>query len=123
VSTYLAELTFRIWAIELAVSGVNYFVVMKRIYEPRVGELHAHQIGMSTRIVYRFVFAYILLARMATRRAKPSSLGRSSGARSVLAGDIRAASHPRDKRLRTLPGSRWPPSRQRRSTYRRHPCP
>jgi len=111
VSTYLAELTFRIWAIELAVSGVNYFVVMKRIYEPRVGELHAHQIGMSTRIVYRFVFAYILLARMATRRAKPSSLGRS------------AASHPRDKRLRTLPGSRWPPSRQRRSTYRRHPCP
>ena len=73
MSTYLAELTFRIWAIELAVSGVNYFVVMKRIYEPRVGELHAHQIGMSTRIVYRFVFAYILLARMATRRAKPSS--------------------------------------------------
>ena len=88
MSTYLAELTFRIWAIELAVSGVNYFVVMKRIYEPRVGELHAHQIGMSTRIVYRFVFAYILLARMATRRAKPSSLGRSSGARSVLAGEI-----------------------------------
>jgi hypothetical protein len=63
VSTYLAELTFRIFLIELAVSGANYFVLMRRIYEPRVGELRAHQIGMSTRIVYIFVFAYILLER------------------------------------------------------------
>jgi hypothetical protein len=63
VSTYLAELTFRIWVIELAVSGVNYFVLMTRVYEPRVGELRAHQIGMSTRIGYVFVFAYLLLNR------------------------------------------------------------
>jgi hypothetical protein len=63
VSTYLAELTFRIWVIELAVSAVNYFVLMKRVYEPRVGELRAHQVGMSTRIAYIFVFAYILLDR------------------------------------------------------------
>jgi hypothetical protein len=31
VSTYLAELTFRICVIELVVSGVNYVVLMKRI--------------------------------------------------------------------------------------------
>jgi hypothetical protein len=63
VSTYLAELTFRVWFIEILVSGVNYFVFMKRVYEPRVGELRAHQIGMSTRIAYIFAFAYILLDR------------------------------------------------------------
>ena len=116
MSTYLAELTFRIWAIELAVSGVNYFVVMKRIYEPRVGELHAHQIGMSTRIVYIFVFAYILLARsLGYTTSETFVAGRSTGARSVQAGEIRAASHPRDKRLQTPPGSRC---RHRRSDGR-----
>ena len=36
---------------------------MTRVYEPRVGELRAHQIGMSTRIAYIFVFAYLLLDR------------------------------------------------------------
>jgi hypothetical protein len=61
MSTYLAELTFRVWLIELAVSAVNYFFLMNRVYEPRFGELRAHQIGMSTRIVYIFVFAYFLL--------------------------------------------------------------
>jgi len=63
VSTYLAELTFRVWFVEILVSGFNYFVLMRRVYEPRVGELRAHQIGMSTRIVYIFGFAYVLLDR------------------------------------------------------------
>lgn len=61
MQTHLAEITFRIWLLELAVSAVNYFVLMQRVYEPRVGELRAHQIGMSTRIAYIFVFAYLLL--------------------------------------------------------------
>lgn len=61
MSSDLAELTFRVWLIELAVSAVNYFVLMNRVYEPRFGELRAHQIGMSTRIIYIFVFAYFLL--------------------------------------------------------------
>jgi len=34
---------------------------MNLVYEPRWGVLVAHQIGMSTRIVYIFVFAYFLL--------------------------------------------------------------
>ncbi len=54
-------MTFRVWVIELAVTAVNYFVLTKKVYEPRYGKLRAHQIGMSTRIVYIFVFAYFIL--------------------------------------------------------------
>jgi len=46
---------------ETLVSGFNFFVLMRLVYEPRWGELVAHQIGMSTRIVYIFVFAFLLL--------------------------------------------------------------
>ena len=46
---------------ETLVSGFNFFVLMGLIYEPRWGELVAHQIGMSTRIIYIFVFAYFML--------------------------------------------------------------
>lgn len=52
---------FRAWVIELPVSWLNYYVLMRRVYEPRVGELRAHQIGMSTRIAYIVVYAYGLL--------------------------------------------------------------
>lgn len=61
VSTHLLVITFRVWLIELAVSAVNYFVLMNRVYAPRVGALRAHQIGMATRIVYIFPFAYCLV--------------------------------------------------------------
>lgn len=54
-------MTFRVWFIELAVSAVNYFVLVNKVYEPRYGKLRAHQIGSSTRIVYIFVFAYFIL--------------------------------------------------------------
>ncbi|HSP39760.1 MAG TPA: hypothetical protein VLR26_18625 [Frankiaceae bacterium] len=50
------------WAGEVAVAGFNYFVLMKRVYEPRVGELRAHQIGMATRIVCIFGAAAFLVA-------------------------------------------------------------
>jgi hypothetical protein len=55
MSSYLAETTFRVWLIEIVVSGVNHFVLMNRVYEPRVGALRAHRIGMTTRIAYIFV--------------------------------------------------------------------
>jgi hypothetical protein len=51
----------RVWLMETLVSGFNFFVLMSLIYEPRWGELVAHQIGMSTRIGYIFVFAFLLL--------------------------------------------------------------
>lgn len=60
MNTYLLMITFRVWVVELPVSAFNYFVLIKRVYEPRVGELRAHQIGMSTRIVYILAFAYFL---------------------------------------------------------------
>jgi hypothetical protein len=50
----------RVWLTEILVSGVNYYLLMKLIYEPLVGELTAHEIGMTTRIVYIFGFAYLL---------------------------------------------------------------
>jgi hypothetical protein len=61
MNSYLLMITFRVWCCEIAVSGVNYFVLMNRIYVPRVGELRAHRIGMTTRIVYIFPFAYALV--------------------------------------------------------------
>jgi hypothetical protein len=53
-------ITFRVAFFELAVSALNYFVLMKRVYEPRYGELRAHRIGMTTRIAYIFVFAFFI---------------------------------------------------------------
>lgn len=61
MNTHLLMITFRVWLIEIAVSGINYFVLMNRVYAPRVGELRAHRIGMTTRIVYIFPFAYVLV--------------------------------------------------------------
>jgi hypothetical protein len=61
VNSYLLMITFRVWFCEIAVSGFNYFVLMKRVYEPRVGVLRAHRIGMTTRIIYIFPFAYVLV--------------------------------------------------------------
>jgi hypothetical protein len=57
----LLKTAFRAWLMEIVVSGFNFFVLMNRVYEPRWGVLRAHQIGMSTRIVYIFAFAYLLL--------------------------------------------------------------
>ena len=55
---YVLMITFRVAFCEIALSGLNYFVLMQRVYEPRVGVLRAHRIGMSTRIAYIVVFAY-----------------------------------------------------------------
>jgi hypothetical protein len=56
----LSQTLFWIWMLEIAVSGFNYAVLMNRMYRPRFGELKAHQIGMTTRMVYILVFAYFL---------------------------------------------------------------
>jgi hypothetical protein len=61
MNTPLLKLAFRVWLIETLVSGFNFFVLMSMIYEPLWGGLIADQIGMSTRIVYIFIFAYLLL--------------------------------------------------------------
>ncbi|MFB0504727.1 MAG: nitroreductase/quinone reductase family protein [Candidatus Bathyarchaeia archaeon] len=61
LNTPLLKTAIRAWLMEILVSGFNFFVLMNLIYEPKWGSLAAHQIGMSTRIVYIFVFAYFLL--------------------------------------------------------------
>jgi hypothetical protein len=57
----LLKTAVRAWLMEIVVSGFNFFVLMNNVYEPRWGVLRAHQMGMSTRIVYIFAFAYYLL--------------------------------------------------------------
>ena len=61
MNTPLLTTATRVWLMEVLVSGFNFFVLMNLIYEPRCGVLAAHQIGMITRIVYIFIFAYFLL--------------------------------------------------------------
>ncbi|MFW9907121.1 MAG: hypothetical protein ACFFEF_00990 [Candidatus Thorarchaeota archaeon] len=61
MNTTLLTTAVRAWLMETLVSGFNFFVLMGLIYEPLWGELAAHQVGMTTRIVYIFVFAFLLL--------------------------------------------------------------
>lgn len=61
MNTVLLKTAVRVWLMEILVSGFNFFVLMNLVYEPRLGQLVAHQIGMSSRIAYISVFAYLLL--------------------------------------------------------------
>ena len=61
MNTHLITIAIRVWLIETLVSGFNFFVLMGLVYEPTWGSLVAHQIGMTTRIFYIFIFAYLLL--------------------------------------------------------------
>jgi len=61
MNTPLLKTAIRVWLMEILVSGFNFFVLMNLVYEPRLGVLVAHQIGMSTRIVYISIFSYLLL--------------------------------------------------------------
>jgi hypothetical protein len=61
VNTELLRLTFLVWLAELPLAAVNWFVLAKRVYEPRVGELRAHRIAMVTRMVWIVVLAVVLL--------------------------------------------------------------
>jgi hypothetical protein len=61
INAPLLAAAVRVWATEILISGFNYFVLMQHVYEPRWGELAAHQIGMTTRIGYIFALAWLLL--------------------------------------------------------------
>jgi hypothetical protein len=52
---------FRVWLTEIVISGFNYFLLIGLVWEPLFGELRAHQIGMTTRIVYIFALSYLFL--------------------------------------------------------------
>jgi hypothetical protein len=72
-TAYLLMITFRAWLIEVPVAAVNAFVLMDRVYAPRVGVLTAHQIGMATRIALILLFAYFIA--YFARDYTPRSLG------------------------------------------------
>lgn len=57
------KLGIRAWLMQILVAGFNFFILMNLIYQPLWGELIAHQIGMITRIIINFVFAYLILMR------------------------------------------------------------
>jgi len=61
VNSKLLRTGFRAWLMEILVAGLNYFILMNVVYEPRLGTLATHQIGMATRILVIFAFAYYLL--------------------------------------------------------------
>ena len=56
---HTAMVTFRVCLLEVPLAAVNTFVLTDRVYAPRVGALHAHQLAMTTRI------AWILLLGLA----------------------------------------------------------
>ena len=60
VNEHLLLITFWVWLLELVVATLNAILIV-RAYQPCFGELRAHQIGMTTRILYLFVFAYFML--------------------------------------------------------------
>lgn len=70
----LLKIGVRVWLVETLISGFNFFVLMNLVYEPRWGSLVAHQIGMSTRIVYIFILAYFLLRYVKNYNIKDSIL-------------------------------------------------
>jgi hypothetical protein len=61
VNAEFLKLGIRAWLMQILVAGFNFFVLMNLIYEPLWDELMAHQIGMTTRIIINFIFAYFLL--------------------------------------------------------------
>jgi hypothetical protein len=61
INALLLKTGVRVWLMEILVSGFNFFVLMKLVYEPMWGAQVAHQLGMSTRIMDIFIFAYLLL--------------------------------------------------------------
>lgn len=70
LNSLLLKTAIRVWLMEILISGFNFFVLMNLIYEPRWGELVAHQIGMSTRILYIFILSYFLLRTVKQHRTK-----------------------------------------------------
>jgi hypothetical protein len=70
VNTLLLKTAVLVWLMETLVSGFNFFVLMGLVYEPRWGAVISDQIGMSTRIVYIFLFALLLLRYVKTYTTK-----------------------------------------------------
>jgi hypothetical protein len=59
-TSYALMITFRVWLLEVPLAAFNAFVLMDRVYAPRTGAVRAHQLAMSTRIVWVVVLAFVI---------------------------------------------------------------
>ena len=73
-TSYALMITFRVWLIEIPVAALNAFVLMDRIYSPRVGALRAHQLAMGTRIAWVILLGFVIVHYAGTRQV-PILLG------------------------------------------------
>ena len=60
-TAYTLMITFRVWLVEIPVAALNAFVIMDRVYAPRVGALRAHQLAMTTRIAWIIILGLVIV--------------------------------------------------------------
>lgn len=70
-TAYALMITFRVWLVEIPVAALNAFVLMDRVYAPRVGPLRAHQLAMGTRIAWILGLAFVIAHGADERRWLP----------------------------------------------------
>lgn len=66
---YALMMTFRVWLLEIPLAAINAFLLMDRVYGPRVGMLQAHQWAMATRMAW-----VVLLGAVIVHYAGPQRL-------------------------------------------------
>ena len=54
-------ITFRVWLLEIPLAALNAFVLMDRVYAPRVGALRAHRWAMTTRIAWIAALGFVIV--------------------------------------------------------------
>lgn len=65
---YTLMITFRVWLVEIPAAAVNAFVLMDRVYAPRLGSLRAHQLAMATRIGWIAALGFVIVTVSDERR-------------------------------------------------------
>jgi len=68
-TSYALMITFRVWLLEIPVAALNAFVLMDRVYAPRVGRLRAHQLAMGTRLVWIVALGFVIAHFAGAQRA------------------------------------------------------
>ena len=69
-TAYTLMITFRVWLVEIPVAAFNAFVLMDRVYAPRIGPLGAHQLAMSTRIGWIVLLGFVIVHYAGAQRLR-----------------------------------------------------
>lgn len=70
-TAYALMITFRVWLAEIPLAAFNAFVLMDRVYAPRLGVLRAHQVAMTTRIVWVVALGFVIAHYAGSRHVVP----------------------------------------------------